>query len=99
MTRLERYAAKGRETYVRKVMKDMIATMPYLRPDGQLVGFSGSSGPSQSTRFGSLASSCFSSSTADKLLLSPVSASAPSVSDWVCAEACDRLESVNVVRW
>lgn len=42
--------------YVRNVMEEMMVTMPILTPVDQLVGFSGSSGPVQSTIFGSTGS-------------------------------------------
>ena len=40
-------------TCVMKVIKDMTATLPNFKASSQLMGFSGSSGPSHQTMFGS----------------------------------------------
>lgn len=61
--------------YVRKVMEEMTATIAYLRRLDQLVGFSGSSGPSQSTMLGSGSCCCLSSVRAGKLCFSAFSTS------------------------
>ena len=43
----------GKATYVRKVMDEMTATLAHFNLSDQLIGFLGSSGPSQSTTSGS----------------------------------------------
>ena len=55
-------------TYVRKVMEAMTAMLPHFFFSGQFVGFSGSSGPSQSTQFGSISPAGCASASASFLL-------------------------------
>lgn len=83
-------AVASMDAYVRKVMLATTAMLPHFIFDVQFLAFNGSSGPSQSTMFGSTGSSSFASASflldVDPLRLSAAKSASKSTS-LPCSEA------------